>query len=55
MVPSKYLMTMMIIVMMVGFYFFARHVSYCHHTVFVQLWMSLSMHDDVSSISTDIL
>lgn len=27
-VPSKYLMTMMIIVMMIGFYFFARHVSH---------------------------
>lgn len=26
-VPSRYLMTMMIIVMMIGFYFFARHVS----------------------------
>lgn len=35
-VPSKYLMTMMIIVMMIGFYFFARHVSHFHsyaHTV----------------------
>ncbi|KAG8011230.1 Adenylate cyclase type 3, partial [Nibea albiflora] len=26
-VPSKYLMTMMIIVMMIGFYFFARHIG----------------------------
>lgn len=27
-VPSKYLMTLMIIVMMIGFYIFARHVSH---------------------------
>lgn len=28
-VPSKYLMTVMIIVMMIDFYLFARHVSHC--------------------------
>uniref|UniRef100_UPI0037E9A55C adenylate cyclase type 3-like n=1 Tax=Semicossyphus pulcher TaxID=241346 RepID=UPI0037E9A55C len=35
-VPSKYLMTMMIIVMMIGFYFFARHLERQSRTLF--LW-----------------
>ncbi|CAJ1077142.1 adenylate cyclase type 3-like [Xyrichtys novacula] len=36
MVPSKYLMTMMIIVMMIGFYFFARHLELQSRQLF--LW-----------------
>ncbi|KAF7666552.1 hypothetical protein LDENG_00101480 [Lucifuga dentata] len=35
-VPSKYLMTMMIIVMMISFYFFARHVEFQSRKLF--LW-----------------
>ncbi|XP_044185747.1 adenylate cyclase type 3-like [Thunnus albacares] len=41
-VPSKYLMTMMIIVMMIGFYFFARHLEHQSRKLF--LW-KVSVHD----------
>ncbi|XP_076016228.1 adenylate cyclase type 3-like [Genypterus blacodes] len=41
-VPSKYLMTMMIIVMMIGFYYFARHVECQSRKLF--LW-KISVHD----------
>lgn len=42
MVPSKYLMTMMIIVMMISFYFFARHVS--HFLVYTPTLSHLLTH-----------
>nr|XP_020479342.1 adenylate cyclase type 3-like [Monopterus albus] len=42
MVPSKYLMTMMIIVMMIGFYFFARHLERQSRKLF--LW-KIGVHD----------
>ncbi|XP_037541325.1 adenylate cyclase type 3-like [Nematolebias whitei] len=42
MVPSKYLMTMMIIVMMIGFYFFARHLERQSRKLF--LW-KVGVHD----------
>ncbi|XP_029281130.1 LOW QUALITY PROTEIN: adenylate cyclase type 3 [Cottoperca gobio] len=41
-VPSKYLMTMMIIVMMIGFYFFARHLEHQSRKLF--LW-KMGVHD----------
>uniref|UniRef100_A0A8C4ELY9 Adenylate cyclase type 3 n=1 Tax=Dicentrarchus labrax TaxID=13489 RepID=A0A8C4ELY9_DICLA len=41
-VPSKYLMTMMIIVMMIGFYFFARHLERQSRKLF--LW-KIGVHD----------
>ncbi|XP_010765697.1 adenylate cyclase type 3-like [Notothenia coriiceps] len=41
-VPSKYLMTMMIIVMMIGFYFFARHLEHQSRKLF--LW-KVGVHD----------
>uniref|UniRef100_A0A3Q3ATM0 Adenylate cyclase type 3 n=1 Tax=Kryptolebias marmoratus TaxID=37003 RepID=A0A3Q3ATM0_KRYMA len=41
-VPSKYLMTMMIIVMMIGFYFFARHLERQSRKLF--LW-KVGVHD----------
>lgn len=34
-VPSKYLMTVMIIVMMISFYYFARHVSLRHTKIYL--------------------
>ncbi|CAL8313687.1 unnamed protein product [Lota lota] len=42
MVPSKYLMTMMIIVMMISFYYFARHVERQSRKLF--LW-KIGVHD----------
>uniref|UniRef100_A0A3Q2DUC8 Adenylate cyclase type 3 n=1 Tax=Cyprinodon variegatus TaxID=28743 RepID=A0A3Q2DUC8_CYPVA len=42
MVPSKYLMTMMIIVMMISFYFFARHLERQSRKLF--LW-KIGVHD----------
>ncbi|TNN61584.1 Adenylate cyclase type 3 [Liparis tanakae] len=41
-VPSKYLMTMMIIVMMIGFYLFARHLELQSRKLF--LW-KMGVHD----------
>ncbi|XP_040919933.1 adenylate cyclase type 3-like isoform X2 [Toxotes jaculatrix] len=41
-VPSKYLMTIMIIVMMIGFYFFARHLERQSRKLF--LW-KIGVHD----------
>ncbi|XP_034555575.1 adenylate cyclase type 3-like [Notolabrus celidotus] len=41
-VPSKYLMTMMIIVMMISFYFFARHLEHQSRKLF--LW-KIGVHD----------
>uniref|UniRef100_A0A3Q4IAJ9 Adenylate cyclase type 3 n=1 Tax=Neolamprologus brichardi TaxID=32507 RepID=A0A3Q4IAJ9_NEOBR len=41
-VPSKYLMTVMIIVMMIGFYFFARHLEQQSRKLF--LW-KIGVHD----------
>ncbi|XP_070843163.1 adenylate cyclase type 3-like isoform X2 [Chaetodon trifascialis] len=41
-VPSKYLMTLMIIVMMIGFYFFARHLERQSRKLF--LW-KIGVHD----------
>nr|XP_046229158.1 adenylate cyclase type 3-like isoform X2 [Scatophagus argus] len=41
-VPSKYLMTMMIIVMMICFYFFARHLEHQSRKLF--LW-KIGVHD----------
>ncbi|KAM3602282.1 uncharacterized protein V6R79_001464 [Siganus canaliculatus] len=41
-VPSKYLMTIMIIVMMIGFYFFARHLELQSRKMF--LW-KIGVHD----------
>uniref|UniRef100_A0A4W6EMA5 Adenylate cyclase type 3 n=1 Tax=Lates calcarifer TaxID=8187 RepID=A0A4W6EMA5_LATCA len=41
-VPSKYLMTMMIIVMMIGFYFFSRHLERQSRKLF--LW-KIGVHD----------
>ncbi|XP_015803447.2 adenylate cyclase type 3 [Nothobranchius furzeri] len=42
MVPSKYLMTTMVIVMMIGFYFFARHLERQSRKLF--LW-KIGVHD----------
>ncbi|XP_072218769.1 adenylate cyclase type 3 [Leuresthes tenuis] len=42
MVPSKYLMTMMIIVMMISFYIFARHLEHQSRKLF--LW-KIGVHD----------
>ncbi|XP_068199426.1 adenylate cyclase type 3 [Antennarius striatus] len=42
MVPSKYLITMMIIVMMVSFYFYARHLEHQSRKLF--LW-KIGVHD----------
>ncbi|XP_056150041.1 adenylate cyclase type 3-like [Lampris incognitus] len=42
MVPSKYLMTIMIIVMMISFYYFARHVEHQSRKLF--LW-KIRVHD----------
>ncbi|XP_071335097.1 adenylate cyclase type 3 [Trachinotus anak] len=41
-VPSKYLMTIMIIIMMIGFYFFARHLERQSRKLF--LW-KIGVHD----------
>ncbi|KAG7220764.1 hypothetical protein INR49_032007 [Caranx melampygus] len=42
MVPSKYLMTIMIIIMMIGFYFYARHLERQSRKLF--LW-KIGVHD----------
>ncbi|KAM9354065.1 adenylate cyclase type 3 [Pholidichthys leucotaenia] len=46
-VPSKYLMTMMIIVMMIGFYFFARHLEQQSRKLF--LW-KIGVHDQKEKV-----
>ncbi|XP_029985191.1 adenylate cyclase type 3-like [Sphaeramia orbicularis] len=46
-VPSKYLMTMMIIVMMIGFYFFARHLEHQSRKLF--LW-KIGVHDQKEKV-----
>ncbi|XP_028252460.1 adenylate cyclase type 3-like isoform X2 [Parambassis ranga] len=46
-VPSKYLMTMMIIVMMIGFYFFARHLERQSRKMF--LW-KVGVHDQKEKV-----
>ncbi|XP_045916045.1 adenylate cyclase type 3-like [Micropterus dolomieu] len=46
-VPSKYLMTMMIIVMMIGFYFFARHLERQSRKLF--LW-KIGVHEQKEKV-----
>ncbi|XP_060908204.1 adenylate cyclase type 3-like [Labrus mixtus] len=46
-VPSKYLMTMMIIIMMIGFYFFARHLERQSRKLF--LW-KIGVHDQKEKV-----
>ncbi|XP_041661391.1 adenylate cyclase type 3-like [Cheilinus undulatus] len=46
-VPSKYLMTMMIIVMMIGFYLFARHLEHQSRKLF--LW-KIGVHDQKEKV-----
>ncbi|XP_069579943.1 adenylate cyclase type 3-like [Brachyistius frenatus] len=46
-VPSKYLMTMMIIVMMIGFYVFARHLEHQSRKLF--LW-KIGVHDQKEKV-----
>ncbi|XP_041831942.1 adenylate cyclase type 3-like [Melanotaenia boesemani] len=48
MVPSKYLMTMMIIVIMISFYFFARHLEHQSRKLF--LW-KIGVHDQKERVS----
>uniref|UniRef100_A0A668A4S1 Adenylate cyclase type 3 n=1 Tax=Myripristis murdjan TaxID=586833 RepID=A0A668A4S1_9TELE len=47
-VPSKYLMTMMIIIMMISFYYFARHVERQSRKLF--LW-KIGVHDQKERVS----
>uniref|UniRef100_A0A8C7YLL7 Adenylate cyclase type 3 n=1 Tax=Oryzias sinensis TaxID=183150 RepID=A0A8C7YLL7_9TELE len=47
MVPSKYLMTVMIIVMMISFYFFARHLEHQSRKLF--LW-KIGVHDQKEKV-----
>ncbi|CAK6962186.1 adenylate cyclase type 3-like [Scomber scombrus] len=47
MVPSKYLMTMMIIVMMISFYIFARHLEHQSRKLF--LW-KFAVHDQKEKV-----
>ncbi|XP_033846685.1 adenylate cyclase type 3-like [Periophthalmus magnuspinnatus] len=46
-VPTKYLMTMMIIVMMIGFYFFARHLEHQSRKLF--LW-KIGVHEQKEKV-----
>ncbi|CAL9692294.1 unnamed protein product [Knipowitschia caucasica] len=46
-VPTKYLMTMMIIVMMIAFYFFARHLEHQSRKLF--LW-KVSVHEQKEKV-----
>ncbi|KAG5847153.1 hypothetical protein ANANG_G00123000 [Anguilla anguilla] len=47
-VPSKYSMTVMIIIMMFGFYYFARHIEKLARTLF--LW-KIEVHDQKDKVS----
>ncbi|XP_058469910.1 adenylate cyclase type 3-like [Solea solea] len=46
-VPSKYLMTIMIIIMMIGFYFYARHLEHQSRQLF--LW-KIGIHDQKEKV-----